>query len=87
MIPKYYVPYKKFLGHFSKDDIQFSSFSKNIKYTRFDMFILFFLLIFSSIILSSLVLIIYLFSMLFKLSTTGANNNLRIFIVSIVDFL
>lgn len=86
IIPKGYKPYKKFLDRFPQELTQFIFFYKNLQYTRCDVFILFFLIFSFYLILSIPVLVIYLLSVLFKLSTTSISSSLRIFIVSIVDF-
>lgn len=86
IIPKDYKPYKKFLDKFPQEYIRLNFFYKKLKYTRCDIFILFFFIISFYLILSIPVLVIYLLSVLFKLSTTSISSNLRIFIVSIVDF-
>ena len=86
IIPKDYKPYKKFLDQFPQEYIRFNFFYKNLQYTRCDIFILFFFIISFYLILFIPVLVIYLLSVLFKLSTTSISSNLRIFIVSIVDF-
>ena len=86
IIPKDYKPYKKFLDKFPQEYIRLNFFYKKLQYTRCDIFILFFFIISFYLILSIPVLVIYLLSVLFKLSTTSISSNLRIFIVSIVDF-
>ena len=86
IIPKDYKPYKKFLDKFPQEYIRLNFFYKKLQYTRCDIFILFFFIVSFYLILSIPVLVIYLLSVLFKLSTTSISSNLRIFIVSIVDF-
>ncbi|WP_187153575.1 GTPase [Campylobacter concisus] len=86
IIPRSYVPYKNFLDQFPQEYTKFSFFYKNLKYIRCNIFILIFLLISFCLILSIPVLIVFLFSVLFKLNMEVIYENLIKFIVSIVDF-
>ena len=86
IIPRSYMPYKNFLDQFPQEYTKFSFFYKNLKYIRFNIFILLFLLVSFYLILSIPVLIAFLFSVLFKLNMEIIYENLIKFIVSIVDF-
>ena len=86
IIPRSYIPYKNFLDQFPQEYTKFSFFYKNLKYIRFNIFILLFLLISFCLILSIPIFIVFLFSVLFKLNMEVIYENLIKFIVSIVDF-
>ena len=47
IIPRSYIPYKNFLDQFPQEYTKFSFFYKNLKYIRFNIFILLFLFLFA----------------------------------------